>query len=693
MQPNLPRVDELAHKLAQRIGTTPASRGSVWYVPGPPTAGKSALLAALEQRLVGGGLAVHVSPPVGKPDAGPVALLQIAGALKNGGLTNGEAETLLEPSRPWSDKISTVRGWLANGYRQDVVLLCDEPALWAKGATEDDHFAGRARDVAHLLVDGNECRRVVTGHMPDGPRGTVTSLSPQSAPGPWLRDDSTWGELAGTAQALQESAGSTLEQYSPLEIRLFVALGRLRSIEYVLGLIAENISRRSISRHLATELDAHPELRPLSTVWGRLALVRRAFDSDAEEVLGAADLDGLARNILDRCLLYGNDGNRALHETLRVDAGAHNWLTRAEEQRTHACLVDYYAQRFEGVSTRDRWKSCLLEETEAFHHATSAADAQCLERFGPFFVEQLDALGKSVSVAAHPSDTSGFKAAAEIFEKSIAWADDNDYAHHYLAYNLDVLGLEPDRVEEHYERAVELRPSSSWWHSRYVNFLITMGRTADARRAWDDALDSLGLPDSSAESGVYEHLHLWVARLLLHRGQLDFARTVLGGIPKRVRDLHGGLRATQRRLEALLEAQRTGAFVPGPNLTSDWWRQGPFLLHPLSEGSLPLVKWMAARVDGSTDGELHLRVAELQVEGDEPPSLGRTSVTFAQFDSWKPDRRAATIEPGDFIEIGTYAAKRKRALVRARVHKRQPWLDEDLPRTWPNPRRYLAHGL
>ena len=85
------------------------------------------------------------------------------------------------------------------------------------------------------------------------------------------------------------------------------------------------------------------------------------------------------------------------------------------------------------------------------------------------------------------------------------------------------------------------------WRSRWINFLITRGRIPEAHAAWNAAIDALGLPDQDADPRVYESLHLWVARLLVHRGQIDFAEKILRGIPPEVFQEHPGLRAIQRR--------------------------------------------------------------------------------------------------------------------------------------------------
>src|SRR5690606_4074472 len=142
---------------------------------------------------------------------------------------------------------------------------------------------------------------------------------------------------------------------------------------------------------------------------------------------------------------------------------------------------------------RGAWAGGVLAEMEAFHHASKSGDQALCDELRVFFVVQLDALGRRLSIRARREQRRElYGAAATIFERALELDPGDDYAHHYLAFNLDVEGKDAQRVEEHYRQAVELQSNIVYWWSRYVTFLITRGRMAEARRAWDDALDALG---------------------------------------------------------------------------------------------------------------------------------------------------------------------------------------------------------
>ena len=130
---------------------------------------------------------------------------------------------------------------------------------------------------------------------------------------------------------------------------------------------------------------------------------------------------------------------------------------------------------------------------------------ELLEELRPYFADQLDALGRALS-----RDFQRYRDAARYFERACKWEPEDDYAHHYLAYNLDIEASRPGDVEVHYQKAIELAAENAWWHVRWITYLVTRGRTAAAWVAWGEALDALGLPDPDADPWVYENLHLWV---------------------------------------------------------------------------------------------------------------------------------------------------------------------------------------
>src|SRR5690242_16300643 len=85
--------------------------GAIWLVHGPSTAGKTAVLDGVRQRLSGTDVAaIYVAPPLGALDAGPLALTHIAlGLVEAGRYDSEDVEPIQDPAVQWDDKIKHVR--------------------------------------------------------------------------------------------------------------------------------------------------------------------------------------------------------------------------------------------------------------------------------------------------------------------------------------------------------------------------------------------------------------------------------------------------------------------------------------------------------------------------------------------------------------------------------------------------------
>jgi tetratricopeptide (TPR) repeat protein len=685
--PRLPAVEEAADTLLADLQT--AQKGSLFQVLGAPTAGKSAVLRSLEERMQDSRVPILVAPPTGALDAGALALMQIGVGLKQHGFINGQFDALADPERRWSSKLDLVQTWLRDAA-DGIALLCDEPDTWAPADHPSvAHFAEHADEVKYLILLRVDAPRVITGSIPGLARPDKTlEVEKQSDPSSFLSDSRRWGALTDSAEALRDS-GFQLSSFSNLELRLLVAHVALGSIDEVLSWLPGVRRRGEISRRLAIRLAHSDPHGRLWRIWQNLAYVRRPVDEDLLAQLGASELDERGRSVLRECLLYPlADGKYVLHNTLQADALSVD-ATREVAVAAHRTLATFFKQRFEAASDGDgRAPAFLLDEMESFHHATESGDLQTYDELRVFFVDQLDALGQHLSHRQRK-----YAAAARVFERATQWDDSDDYAHHYLAFNLDVEGRDPEVVEREYRKALDIEPRNSLWWARFVSFLVIRGRVTDAREAWEDATDELLSPHEVADEFLYDHLHAWVARALLHRGHLDFARSLLGTIPSFVRSER--IDALQRRLTALEEAQKRGAYAPAAYLDNDeWWRKGPFLLeHRDPRTEERLVRWIAGRVEAVHDAEVLIRGIHVTVSDTGEPEVVTTQIPFEQFNRLVADDvPAREIEAGTFVEIGLYAgAGRKAAKTssKIRVHSQSQWRDDALPRLFPDPQRYL----
>jgi tetratricopeptide (TPR) repeat protein len=400
----------------------------------------------------------------------------------------------------------------------------------------------------------------------------------------------------------------------------------------------------------------------------------------------AGPLGEMSSEILRRCLLYRSAEGFVLHETLRRDVRGPEDEAMEQPRAQLRDLAEHYASVRIEEEGRDSG-AALLSAMEAFYYAARSGAADMLAQ-GAFFVDQLDLLGKSLSY-----DFGDFEGAVAIFRRALQLDERDDYAHHYLAYNLERCGSEAAPIEQHYRRAIEINPRHTWWRARYVRFLVSRGRTRDARVEWDAASDELGLPDAEGSVRLYETLHGWVARALLERGQLDFAEAVLADVPHRARVESPSLTALIRRLRALEIAESEGAFVPSEHLAEPWWIEGPFLLQRrIGEGNTDVIlrRWLAARIEAIDHDEVELRVRDVEVGELDPPPSGRVRMDRATFDALNRDGPSVDLAPGRFIEVGLYSQEDGSDVRRLiRVHALRAWVDETLPAPFPVPQ---AHG-
>ncbi len=683
----LPEVENLTDKFVDLLHNRGWGQGdSPLRLVGRPTAGKSTLLRLVKKRLEDAGeQVILIAPPVDEWDGGISIATQLAASLEVLGSRSAK-EVTLDIHRPWSDKLASLRRE-AEKYADDVILLLDEAGRTASGEELDDSPFGRCTDEAwQLLAHGITWRRlIVPGQWADPDEGRFKVLQVCTSGRALLDSQAQWNGLSQIAQELAARATSDLTNHSLLELRLLVAIALLTSVDHTLELIGR--SRRELSASLISILLKRPELDGLRRIWGQLALVRVPFEADLLARLGAEELSSSASQILQQCLLSKTEGGFELHETLRRDAlhmGAAHLLDGDETKSTRELLVDHHVERFRSLARHDPQRA-VIERGEAFEHAVLGGDASRADELKRGFIEELDILGKTLSKRWRR-----YQEAADVFHRVIDIAPDHAYAHHYYAYNLDILGKQPGDVEEHYRRAIDLEPHNAWWHGRLIGFYITRGRIKDARKQYSMALDALlPIDDDKIELWLYKNLHMPIARLLLHRTRLDFAREVLGVIPSAMRKDIPWIPELWNRLVALEQVREHGAVFPGHLEPTGWWSK-PYLFRQHEPRKGTLQGWWPGRV---LELEHDARVVRLWV-GTPPdsehsePRYGELEVSFDDFDSLSEHETSEELDEDRFLEIALFKHGKGEERV-IRVHELVPSLE--LPRIFPPPDRYLRN--
>lgn len=696
--PVLTHISNAAGELASSVIDAGLGSASVWHLEGRLTAGKSSALAETARLIAEqdrDSIPVLLAPPPRQLDTGPAALVDFGVGLSARAQLNGGLHKWVQERATWRDRLSDVRAWIAE-HEDRVVLLCDEPTRWSDAPEETAFFAARTFDATRVLLEQTRCRRVIAGHVPRSlKRDHSFRLAPARMDRAWLEDEDAWGALAPAA-AQVANAEVTIEELTPLEVRLLVALAALRG-DRALPSSVNASSRRELPARLWDVVAKDPGLRRLKRMWLRLSFVRREFSSDLLDALSLNELSRRDAAVVKSSLVFGDESRLRLHEVLRSQA--RTWhreqLPQSREQverHTGRALGAYYIERFAGAAVAHD-ASAVVDSMEAFHFVAFAADPELSSQVTPYFTEQLDALGWRLSYVYRQYD-----AAATVFQQAFEWDDEDDYAHHYFAFNLDRRGRSPRVVDAHYRRALELSPGNSWWHARYIAFLATRGRIGDAHIQWEEAQVSLGVAERASDRFLFETLHLWVADALLDRAELAFAREVLDEVPAWARsgEVLPAYPRLRRRLTALQQAAEGRALVPARRLVEQWWKRGPELLQErLGEGGGErLVRWLAARVEALDQDGVHLRAAPANNQDDSPPAVGEMIIDTETFLRLCRDpARAKRMEPGWHAEIGVYASEQKgdanRTVIRLLEPEVAEWADESpLPSS-----RYLRTTL
>lgn len=124
--PVLDEMERVAEAATASLIETSAELDSLIQIDGRATAGKTACLAAIEDRLRQsdrGFIPIVVGPPARHLDTGPLALADIAVALKHAGAVNGEFDEWANGKHTWRSRADLVRRWIRRDSDRVVLLV------------------------------------------------------------------------------------------------------------------------------------------------------------------------------------------------------------------------------------------------------------------------------------------------------------------------------------------------------------------------------------------------------------------------------------------------------------------------------------------------------------------------------------------------------------------------------------------
>jgi tetratricopeptide (TPR) repeat protein len=635
---------------------------------GRASSGKTSAMRLLAGRLREAGWSVHRTQMTGDDDGAPVALATLAAALPG-----VPRDRILDVAVPWKHKVRLVVEGLADTSRKTAVLV-DDPWL---GSPEEAPSLFAERSIG--LLDEIERSATISLVLSQSERplaGTFVELPTAADPRAVLAPE-RWQvpALQHIARQLADSADPKLARLSPVEIRLAVVLASTRGMN-----ASAALQRMKGGSHVfvRTVLDALGSARLRSAVI-RLGVMRTPFDDATLDAL-LGEVAASERQLVLDALLFRTDEGLVVPELLLRAAREQMPTLRASELReAHLTAVRFHEQMFGARSSfrelerHGDLRRSIRHEMEIVHHLTEAGDAEAVLSRSIYFVEQYDKLGKALSIrGVRSSKNALLKLAVQAYDRALVHDPDDAYAHHYRAYNLDVLADDPALVEAGYRRALVLRPDHVWHHGRFISFLLTCGRAREAHDAWDEALRALdGL---RGHLWLFRELHRPVVRLLLHRGRLEFAGEILDDVPERLGDTW--LAPTRMLLAQLEEAEADQLVFPASVPVTERWK-GPHLLVAEEERER-VVRWKPGRIE-RTNGEFVVRYAESAAK------FGRRTYTAAKFRRACPTARSTMPPAGTFLEIIELDGE-DHEVIRCHPPSAMP---SPLPGLFPPPDRYL----
>jgi tetratricopeptide (TPR) repeat protein len=656
---------------------------TILALKGQRSAGKSAAVAKLARLLAEEKKwpVIFISLPRYGDDAAAVALLHAASQLKDS--APQVLSEIQSPRRSWNEKLELVAETLAQ--RPGTILLFDNPRFDFPRGVAQTIFALEAYELTQKLLGVRGLRKVVTTASSAPLADATEVILPTRSVASEVLQPKRWNGLGPYAERLLKVGGTQWNEYSPFELRLAVALVA-KGVDPS-EILANGWHYRELVRRLLSSWAGQGQLKK---VIGRLSLLREPFDEEFLIEVGAAQLDQQSAMILRQALLFNENGRWSLHDLLAREARDYNWLTKQETIEAHRQAARYHQARFDKVRRTDDFPGALRQEMECVYHLIEAGDAETIfsEKFSIFFSEQYDALGKSLSLKERYAE------AVRAYERALEHNSSDWYAHHYLAYNLDILAKEPQRAEEEYRKALERRSDQVWFHGRLICFLITTGRLMDAKKAWGTALAKL-LPGESGERGwIYDELHRQVAWLLLHRGQLEFAERVLADVPSSVQETAPWYRSFTRFMRVLQEAEENKLVFPPSIPVEQRWNGPHLILDPADAARVE--DWYPGRIVSVDARGVHIRIAKRDPRtGHE--RYGWRDLTNDQLHRLSSYATSLKLPAGTFVELVVLRPMdRKKSTTQELILSHTGSRNEDFslgPAIFPPPDRYILSAF
>jgi tetratricopeptide (TPR) repeat protein len=539
------------------------------------------------------------------------------------------------------------------------------------GSDEPGFREHAARLLAVLMSQRVDVPVIVVGKIA---RTTDAEVFKLRVPGvDWTRfdDAKVWDHVSSFSVAafqLQKRC-SDLPHVSPIVARL--AVGRIALGEDKDQVIADVRARPTwMAPHVHALLRSTTEHPELADALARVANLRRPIPK--AQLLQAVPIVSEWAPLLTSVLGYTANGGVRFSEPVLAALRAHGDLILRSDPKAHMAVAKAYEHE-DGLADPSQIQHlprarCWTEKVHHFAHGGPEGLAR--------WREQTITQNELRWVAARAlSRDGGFREAADLYEQCVREDEGDDYAWHYLGYNLDRLGHDTTRVKLALENAVELSPANPWWNARHITWLIDQVRYAEALEAWERALTEIDPSRSSDDPWLVRHFHRHVVAAWLDAGEVSRARAAYEAIPERLRGEDSAVEL-ERRLVDYEEAQALqGSVRPYGLIGAARWE--PRALPAQLDNGSALTRWYACHVQGVGDDGVRLRAATSS------PTDRRVLAYTAPWATWRAwggsdqhnelhDRFA---ELGEYGDTETVLVRVLPRVERPVVERRSPWVE------------------
>ncbi|MBI4955166.1 MAG: hypothetical protein HY908_24295 [Myxococcales bacterium] len=535
-----PGIDGAVDDALRKVGS-----GHVW-ISGPEGSGRATVGHVLAERVAG---SVFLDlPALDSIDLPAAMMIVAAGAVGGAGpLADGAGHASVE----LRDAIAGHRGtW--------IVRLCGRLAPAVPTSADADHARRRVLDAISMLSRASHVVWIADPTLDPREVGLAHAQRVTLPPFAVDLEPSRYASLAAAAKALRDAVGAGVRR-TPVEWRLAVGAVALGATGPDVGAIVHGSSSSALGSLAMLLGDAIRRNASLAQAVRRMLLARQPVAAD--DLLSIAVPPGGTEHILTTCIGYGNPV-RVSATVARVLSSRVAPLAAAEVEVSHAALAQVRARADGASDPRGLSAERARAWVEKVHHLAEAGDRGA----GEWSLQVKPCPEMYWERARHYSiERRQYAKAADVYAACLAAFPNDDYAHHYLAFNAKKARRAASLVTEHFRRAVESAPDNPWWNARRISDLIEQRDWIGAKRELRAALDRVD-PDGSraaTDPWLVAHFHYWIAQAWMDAGVWYEARSLLTPIPPSViaeaataRPGSRGLRALERAIARAESTER-----------------------------------------------------------------------------------------------------------------------------------------